>query len=113
MNIIVRIVTGVIQDKDNDSYDHVTIVYSVLAGLSVVVSLALVVLAWWSMDLRELQWTRKGRIANGEQIRERKEMFLRSGRNRRLSLVCFGLLVLLTMGGWCAYFWGVATGNND
>src|ERR1700712_1574729 len=38
MNIMVGIVTGVIQDRDNDSYDNVAIVYVVLSGMSVVVS---------------------------------------------------------------------------
>ncbi|KAF5702010.1 major facilitator superfamily domain-containing protein [Fusarium globosum] len=37
MNIIVRIITGKIQDADNNSYDKVTIVYVILAGLSVVI----------------------------------------------------------------------------
>lgn len=38
MNIIVRVITtGLIQDRDNDSYDNVTIVYMILAAGSVLV----------------------------------------------------------------------------
>lgn len=114
MNIIVRVITGVIQDRDNNSYDNVTIVYTVLAGLSVVISLVLIALSWWSVDLRNLQWTRKLRIARGEVLNERKRMFYDENgrRNKIISATCFGLLVLLIVGSWCAYFWGVATENN-
>ena len=57
MNIIVRVVTGRIQDADNNSYDKVTIVYVILAGCSVVVSLGLTLISWKSVDLRHLQWS--------------------------------------------------------
>ncbi|KAG7111176.1 Major facilitator superfamily domain-containing protein 1 like [Verticillium longisporum] len=115
MNIIVRVVTGVIQDNDNNSYDKVTIVYVVLAGLSVVVSAVLVLLSWRSVDIRHLQWTRKHRIARGEELNERNERFHQEmgAKNRKISTICFGSLVLLVLGGWSAYFWGVATGNNS
>ncbi|KAL3418779.1 hypothetical protein PVAG01_09000 [Phlyctema vagabunda] len=114
MNIIVRVVTGVLQDADNDSYDRVTIVYVFLAGCSVAVSLLLILLALYSVDLGRLQWTRKQRIAKGQLINERNERFHNENgpRNRRLSLVCFAGLLLLVLGSWVGYFWGVATGNN-
>lgn len=35
MNIITRVTTGLIQDRDNDSYDNVTIEYMILAAGSV------------------------------------------------------------------------------
>ncbi|KAM0510629.1 hypothetical protein D7B24_009287 [Verticillium nonalfalfae] len=115
MNIIVRVVTGVIQDNDNNSYDKVTIVYVVLAGLSVVVSAVLIFLSWRSVDIRHLQWTRKHRIARGEELNERNERFHQEmgAKNKKISKICFGSLVLLVLGGWSAYFWGVATGNNS
>ncbi|KAG5750218.1 hypothetical protein H9Q70_007131 [Fusarium xylarioides] len=115
MNIIVRIITGKIQDADNNSYDNVTIVYVVLAGLSVVVSLLLAVGAWKSVDLGHLQWSRKKRIAHGSLLNERKEIFTKENgeKNRRVSLACSATLILLIIGSWCGYFWGVATGNND
>ncbi len=75
MNIIVNIVTGVIQDRDNGRYDHVTIVYVVLAGCSVVVSAGLIILSHVSVDLGNLQWTRKQRLARGDLWNERKKLF--------------------------------------
>ncbi|EQB49385.1 major facilitator superfamily transporter [Colletotrichum gloeosporioides Cg-14] len=115
MNIIVRIITGAIQDADNDSYEHVVIVYVILAATSVLVAIALIGLSWWSVDLGNLQWTRKQRIANGDLWNERKRAFHEENgaRNKLISKVCFGGLVLLILGAWAAYFWGVATGNND
>jgi MFS family permease len=114
INIVVRVITGVIQDADNNSYHRVTIVYVVLAGGSVLVSIMLLILSYLSIDLRRLQWTRKQRMSNGELINERKENFEgKDGeRNRRLSKICLSALGCLVLGGWVAYFWGVATGNN-
>lgn len=54
MNIIVRAITGVIQDRDNDSYDNVTIVYIILAASSVLVSAVLIIVSWKSVDLGHL-----------------------------------------------------------
>ncbi|TLD10356.1 hypothetical protein PgNI_05491 [Pyricularia grisea] len=115
MNIIVRVATGAIQDADNDSYNHVVIVYVALAAASVLVSALLVALSWWSVDLGNLQWTRKQRIANGELWNSRKTAFYEDNgvRNRNISKTCFGALVVLILGSWSAYFWGVATGHNS
>lgn len=115
MNIVVRVITGAIQDADDNSYDRVTIVYVVLAALSTAVSFALVLLSWKQIDLRQLQWTRKQRRARGDQWNERKRMFHEDNgdRNRRLSKICFCCLCALVLGSWVAYFWGVATGNNS
>ena len=115
MNIIVRVITGVIQDNDNNSYDRVVIVYAVLAGASVLVSLVLAAIAWLSIDLGHLQWTRKQRLARVERLQAQRERFYGENRrkNQNISLSAFGCLILLVLGGWCAYFWGVATGNNE
>lgn len=114
MNIMVAIICGVIQDADNDSYERVTIVYVVLAMGSAVTSFVLIVMGWWSVDLGRLQWTRKQRLARGHIINERNEVFHKDNghRNRLVSKACFASLILLVLGSWCAYFWGVATGNN-
>lgn len=115
MNIIVRVICGKIQDDDNNSYDRVTIVYVILAGCSVAVSLLLTVFSWKTVDLRHLNWSRKKRIARGSELNERKDLFYNanSAKNMRTSLICFGALVALVLGSWCGYFWGIATGNND
>jgi len=114
MNIIVNVITGRIQDADDNSYNRVVIVYVVLAAGSVVVSIGLIILSTISVDLRRLQWTRKQRIRNGNLINERKERFLgeKGPRNRTLSMWCFGALCVLALGGCVAYIWGAATGNN-
>jgi hypothetical protein len=115
MNIIVRVLTGVIQDADNNSYDRVTIVYVVLAAASVVVGGAMLIACFWAFDLNILQFTRKQRLVKGDMINDRKAKYHNENgdRNRLVSKLCFGGLILLTLGGWSAYFWGVATGNNE
>ncbi|OAG06184.1 MFS general substrate transporter [Paraphaeosphaeria sporulosa] len=114
MNIIVRVITGVIQDRDNNSYDRVTIVYVVLAGVSVAVSLGLSVASWKFVDLRQLQWSRKLRIARGDVLHERRRRFeAGEGKSRPISKACLVALVVFVLGGWSAYFWGVATGRNE
>ncbi|EKG16255.1 Major facilitator superfamily [Macrophomina phaseolina MS6] len=116
MIIIVRIITGVIQDRDNNTYNHVVIVYVLLAAGSVVVGAALFALSFYQVDLRRLQWTKTQRLANGDLMNERREAFKTGDegrRNRRISLACFAFVLLLIATAWVAFFWGVATGNND
>ncbi|KAH9845462.1 mfs transporter [Teratosphaeria destructans] len=113
MNIIVRIVTGVIQDRDDNSYSHVVIVYVILAAGSVVVSLTLLTLSFFKVELAVLQWTRKHRVRDGETVAKAKAAAGGGDLNRKISLVLFGGLVCLILGSWAAYFWGVATGHND
>lgn len=115
MSIIVGIIAGVIQDADNNSYDKVTILYVTLSAAAALMSLIMIGLAYYCVDFRMLQWTRKQRLANGDLINERKEKFHNENgpRNRKISMYCLGVLALLVLGSWCAYFWGVATGNNN
>ncbi|KAL1891073.1 hypothetical protein Sste5346_007898 [Sporothrix stenoceras] len=119
MSIIFRIVTGVIQDHDGDTYNHVIIVYVILAAGSLVVGLSLVAfsLPWASpISLGRLQWTRKQRFARGDKINAQRDAFetnAKASQNRQLSIFFFGLLAILTLGAWACYFWGVATGHND
>jgi hypothetical protein len=117
MNIIVRIVTGVIQDRDHNSYDKVVIVYMALATASLAVALALVASATFlSQNLGHLQWTRKQRKNKGERWNERKVKFEEGAegeKNKKVSLICLGILLALMAGGWTAFFWGVANGKNQ
>lgn len=144
MNIIVRVITGVLQDASPKSspYEKVTIVYVVLSVLSLVISVLLITLFTLSkfskgkfkniyVDIGQLQWTRKQRLANGEMIVARKKVVggsksddgveagagINGGNDegrlmRKISMGCFSGLMLLVLGSWTAYFWGVATGNN-
>ncbi|CAK7219713.1 hypothetical protein SBRCBS47491_003941 [Sporothrix bragantina] len=119
MSIIMRIVTGVIQDNDNNTYDHVVVVYVILAAGSLLVGLGLVIggTHWVSpVELGRLQWSRKKRFANGELINAQCKAFETGTRalwNRRFSLFSLAVLSVLTLGAWACYFWGVATGHND
>ncbi|THW12459.1 major facilitator superfamily transporter [Aureobasidium pullulans] len=114
MSCIIRILTGVIQDADNNSYHRVVRVYAFFGCASLVVSLAILTLSFLSPDLGRLQWSRKKRVAMGAFIQERLQRFetVTKQRNKRISVACFGFTMLVMLGGWTAYFWGVATGNN-
>jgi nitrate/nitrite transporter NarK len=116
MNIIIRIVTGVIQDRDHNSYDTVVVIYVVLAAGSVVVACALFACSFWHVDAMILQWTKKQRSRKGDIINERREASETGTyglRNRKLGLILFIAMLFLVAGAWAAYFWGVATGNNS
>ncbi|KAH8428600.1 putative MFS transporter [Aspergillus melleus] len=116
MSIIIRIITGALQDADNDSYDRVVRVYLFLAAGSVVVGLAILIGAITSNNLAPLQWTRKQRLTIGPEmiaaIRE-NHLVTHYTRSKRISVACFTFLLLLTMGSWVAYIWGAVTGNNS
>ncbi|KAH6625175.1 major facilitator superfamily domain-containing protein [Boeremia exigua] len=116
MTIFVRIITGVIQDRDNNSYDNVVKGYVFLAAGSVIVGCALLVGSYRTVDLGLLQWTKKQRMAKGEVINERRlhsEKGEAGVRNRKISMTLFISLIVFILGAWAAYFWGVATGNNS
>lgn len=112
MNIIVRIVTGVIQDRDDNSYDNVVIVYVVLAAGAVIVSASLIVASFLTLDVAKLQWTKKQRMRKGGLINQRKEEVEQAGGRVRGGYWPFVCLAFLMAGAWCAYFWGVATKHN-
>ncbi|KAK9778236.1 putative Major facilitator superfamily transporter [Seiridium cardinale] len=115
INIIVRIVAGVIQDADDNSYDHVVILYVAMASASVLVSCVMIFLAWRSPDLRHLQWSRKQRMARSDFLADRKTRFLgeNAPKNMLISKICFGLLMVLLLCGWASYIWGAVTGHNS
>ncbi|KAI1453771.1 major facilitator superfamily transporter [Annulohypoxylon moriforme] len=115
INIIVRIVAGVIQDADNDSYNHVVVLYVCLAAASMAVSCVMILLAYISVDFRSLQWSRKQRLSRKDLLVERKKVFFGENalRNRLISKSSFCLLIVLLLGGWASYIWGAVTGHND
>ncbi|KAI0886972.1 major facilitator superfamily transporter [Annulohypoxylon maeteangense] len=115
MNIIVRIVAGLIQDADNDSYNRVVILYVWLAAASMAVCCVMILLTFTSVDFGSLQWTRKQRISRKDILIRQKEMFFNenAARNRLISKSSFGALMVLLLGGWICYIWGAATGHND
>lgn len=114
MSIIIRIITGALQDADDDSYRRVVIVYLVLAAASVVVGISILAGALTGENLAPLQWTRKQRISRGKEILRLRDKHLVTHyhRSRRISVACFSALMLLTFGSWAAYIWGAVTGHN-
>jgi len=134
INIIVRIVTGVLQDQSpaSNPYKKVTPVYVVLSVCSFAVAILMMIIYFLSkfssstfisnlhVDIGRLQWTRKQRIENGEIIKRRKRIVGLGDEERReraamakFSQGAFSALILLVLGSWAAYFWGVATGHNS
>ncbi|KAM5380855.1 hypothetical protein ACJZ2D_003379 [Fusarium nematophilum] len=115
MTIIVGLLAGVIQDRDDNSYDNVVILYVTLAAGSVLVAAIMIFLGYMSDFIGFLQWSRKKRVLNGHVINAKKEEFEtdeNAGRNRKLGLVNFIAVILLILGAWAAYFWGIGTGNT-
>jgi len=101
MSIIIRIITGVLQDNDNNSYDHVVIVYVILASGSVLVATILSIGSLWTVDLGHLQWTRKQGITKGDIINERKEAFEfgpQGQRNKKTSMSLFVAMTIFVLG---------------
>ncbi|BCS00960.1 putative MFS transporter [Aspergillus luchuensis] len=115
MTIIIGIITGALQDADDDSYRRSVRVYLFLAICCAIVSIVLLIGSIIGRDLAPLQWTRKRRMASGaEYIGKLREHHLVTHyqRSRMISICCFTGLVLLVMGSWAAYIWGAVTGNN-
>lgn len=115
MSIIVGIVSGLIQDRDNNSYDRVVKGYAFLAAGSVVVAAIAFIMGFFKPELGRLQWTRKRRIRDGQIIntlRERFEQPQSASRNKRISLSAFTGVILLILLAWALYFWGLATGHS-
>lgn len=116
MNIIIRIITGALQDADNDSYRRAVRVYLFQAAASVVVGLTILIGSFFVDSFAVLQWTRKYRLRKGGDIinlLKENSATVHLVRNRRISIVCFGMLSLLIVGSWVAYIWGAVTGHNS
>jgi hypothetical protein len=116
MSIIIRIITGALQDADDDSYRRVVQVYLVLAAGATLVGTAILIGSFLTDKLALLQWTRQKRLTSGAEIIERiREHSLVTDyrRTRKISIVSFGALILLVLGSWVAYIWGAVTGNNS
>lgn len=114
ISAIIRVIAGVLQDADDDSYDRVVVLFMVIASASVFVSAVMLVCTFIFVDMKSLQWTRKQRLAHSELLRERIRLFYAENypRNRLISQCCFAFLIALLLGSWAAYIWGSMTGTN-
>lgn len=116
MGIIVRIITGALQDADDNSYRRVVQVYLFLVAASLVVGSAILIGSYTSEYLAPLQWTRKKRLSSGAEIiaaNKERSLVTHAQRTRYISVGCFSALLVLTVGGWVAYIWGAVTGHNS
>lgn len=116
MSIIIRIITGALQDADDNSYRRVVQVYLFLAAGSLVVGSAILLGSFMTENLGLLQWTRQKRLSSGAEIIQglkERSLVVHAQRTRRLSIGCFATLLLLIIGGWVAYIWGAVTGHNS
>lgn len=116
MSIIIRIITGALQDADDNSYRRVVQVYLFLAAASLVVGSAILIGSFLTNNLGQLQWTRHKRLTSGADIIQglkERSLVAHAQRTRRVSVGCFGALLLLIIGGWVAYIWGAVTGHNS
>lgn len=116
MSIIIRIITGALQDADDNSYRRVVQVYLFLAAASLVIGSAILLGSFVTDSLGLLQWTRHRRLTSGTGIiQDLKERSLlgHAQRTRRVSTGCFAALLLLVVGGWVAYIWGAVTGHTS
>ncbi|KAF9886548.1 hypothetical protein FE257_011320 [Aspergillus nanangensis] len=86
-NLIVRVITGVIQDADDNSYDRVMKGYLTLSAGFFAVSLAIFLTALVNPNLRPLQWSRQERFAKGPTYlaRIRNLSLLRLGQDTKRS----------------------------
>ncbi|OJI81339.1 hypothetical protein ASPTUDRAFT_58624 [Aspergillus tubingensis CBS 134.48] len=85
MTIIIGIITGALQDADNDSYRRSVRVYLFLAICCAIVSIVLLIGSIIGRDLAPLQWTRKRRMASGaEYIGKLREHHLVTHYQRNL-----------------------------
>ncbi|KAE8152635.1 MFS general substrate transporter [Aspergillus avenaceus] len=96
MNIIIRIITGALQDADNDSYHRAVRVYLFLAASSMLCD-----------ELGLLQWTRKRRLTYGPEIIDNMRQHSLVTHERRswwISVCCFSALILLLTRGYTAVY---------
>jgi hypothetical protein len=115
MSIIIRIITGALQDADDNSYRRV-VVYLFLTAGSAVVGAALLIGTFLTPYLAPLQWTRHKQLTSGAEIIEankERSLVTNALRTKWISVGCFAALLLLTVGGWVAYIWGAITGHNS
>ncbi|KAJ5335074.1 hypothetical protein N7452_007477 [Penicillium brevicompactum] len=116
MSIIIRIITGALQDADDNSYRRVVQVYLVLGAGATVIGTAILIGTFFTDNLALLQWTRKKRLTSGAEIIERireRSLVTDKHRTRTIAMVAFGALIILVLGSWVAYIWGAVTGHNS
>ncbi|PCD41201.1 hypothetical protein AU210_003758 [Fusarium oxysporum f. sp. radicis-cucumerinum] len=104
-----------VANRDENNYDNVTILYVTLAAGSVVVAGIMIALGFATDFIGQLQWSRKKRVENGHIINAKKQEFESKGhaeKHKKLGVINFSAVIVLILGAWVAYFWGLATKNT-
>ncbi|KAJ0417347.1 major facilitator superfamily domain-containing protein [Aspergillus carlsbadensis] len=115
MNIIIRILTGALQDADNNSYARAIKVYLFQGATGLAIGLGILIGSFFAAELDLLQWTRWKRLSQGPEILQalkERNLVLNPRRTRRIAITGFVCIMALTLGGWVAYIWGAVTGHN-
>jgi nitrate/nitrite transporter NarK len=109
--IILRLVIGVVQDRDRNAYDHAVWVYVALSVTSTAVAWVLLGLCWTmgGLELKCLQWSRRERIKRGT---EEVQAHQAEGSAPFGDMLPVLALLVLVFGSWAAYFWGIVTGRG-
>jgi hypothetical protein len=116
MNIIIRIMTGALQDADDNSYQRAVQVYLFQGAAGLAIGLGILVGSFFAAELDLLQWTRWKRLSQGPEIIQRlkeRNLVLNPRRTKRIAITGFVCIMALTVGGWVAYIWGAVTGHNN
>jgi hypothetical protein len=115
MNIIIRIITGALQDADDNSYRRAIQVYLFQGAAGLAIGLGILVGSFFAAELDLLQWTRWKRLSQGPEIIQglkERNLVLNPRRTKRIAIAGFVCILALTVGGWVAYVWGAVTGHN-
>ncbi|KAG4253004.1 hypothetical protein FPRO03_08453 [Fusarium proliferatum] len=115
MEVMVNLIAGVLQDRDDNKYYRVTILYVVLAASCVLVACVMLGLGFATDNMGKLQWSRKKRVKNGHVInakRQESESGSHAEKQRMLNIINFSVVLFLILGAWVSYLWGLVTKQN-
>ncbi|CCT63551.1 related to MFS transporter [Fusarium fujikuroi] len=115
MEVIISLIAGVLQDRDDNKYYRVTILYVVLAASCVLVACLMLALGLATDNMGKLQWSRKKRVKNGHVINAKRQESESEGhaeKQRMLNIINFSAVLLLILGAWVSYLWGLVTKQN-
>ncbi|KAG4277706.1 hypothetical protein FPRO04_06949 [Fusarium proliferatum] len=115
MEVMVNLIAGVLQDRDDNKYYRVTILYVVLAASCVLVACVMLGLGFATDNMGKLQWSRKKRVKNGHVInakRQESESGSHAEKQRVLNIINFSVVLFLILGAWVSYLWGLVTKQN-
>ncbi|KAF4337316.1 major facilitator superfamily transporter [Fusarium beomiforme] len=115
MDVIISLIAGVLQDHDENKYHKVTILYVTLAAGSVMVASIMLALGFATDNIGKLQWSRKKRVKNGHIINTKRQESESEGHAKKhimLNIINFSAVILLILGAWVTYLWGLVTKHD-